>query len=66
MCLGRNLTTMGIFQTFTDILNTKCWVRTWRIPFVVKSNAVESCPVPSIQLIIRCLWLSAKNVKYVS
>ena len=35
-------------------------LRTWRIPFVVKSNSVETPPVPLIHSIIFCLWLSVK------
>lgn len=37
------------------------YLLTWRIPFVVKSNAAQSPPVLSIQLIIFCLWLSARQ-----
>ena len=35
-------------------------LRTWRIPFVVKSNSAESPLVPLIHSIILCLWLSVK------
>ena len=35
-------------------------LRTWRMSFVVKSNATERPPVPLIQSIIFCLWLSVK------
>ena len=35
-------------------------LRTWRIPFVVKSNSVETPPVPLIHSIIFYLWLSVK------